>query len=1056
MNRPADRIVTCGNFSELQEKFVADVIAQRRSGPLMPLDVVVTGQLQRLYLKRELARQGCSHANVRFQTLPEAARTLATPALESEGWRLVPDTLRGLLMARAISLAGTLEYFGQIAPKKGFRLAAWNTINELRSAGLTASDLAGAAKHMPGAMRETLRGKLSDIGSIWSALDGLMTEQRWADQITLLRMACESSLPLESQSVIFYGFDELTEIERNFVERLSQNRTCAAYLPYLPRKACAWSRPVLEAFISLHYRPQMLEPAVSDKSMLERIHSGLFEAITSCAEESGNADHSVRILSVPGRLREAEEIARELLYSPLYGSEESRHIAVLARAVDTYNELLQENFTRAGIQGYFHTNRTLAQTSTGRACRMLAGLLDETYPRAEVMEFLLTSPVRWPAVFGGVPGAVPAAEWNQFTLLAGIHKGLSQWMRALQLLDQQWRDEADRTDEDDEASEQERVERLHSLKQLFSFGLFAVNRIRRIRAADTWQERVQRFWSFFCEILEHDDHFEAIRAELVNAGERDRLHDELTDESFCSFIDEVLARPISREGRFQAHEPTVSSYQQSIGLLFDEVFLPGLAEREMPRAVAQDPLLLDEEREWIQSALGGGKRIPLRSREREREAFLFYHAVHSARRRLVISYPRKDSSTSRDQLPSTYLLKVVEAATRQPTDFDTAAEFLAQSSYGKVLPLNRLRGVDPARAVSAMQFDEACLGQALDAKSLLPIAYLWQDNPLFQRGLAAERHRFHEPEFSVFDGMIRDAELRNWIEQRTKSLSPQELDGYLNCPFRYYVNILLEAVSVSDPPEVQRLNPGGRGSLVHRILKEFYQAEDRAGRLPLDSGGAERLTLFARDYFKYYERGHLTGLPALWQLDQENILNWIRNVVARDLENATRFIPRYFNEPVNYSTTEGGGIDYHGRIDRIDIDPEGRARVIDYSTSKSQSASARAANGFSLSIQRLAVEQKYRLNVDSAGLWNIADDKPTKPKEVSRADWEGRENSFYETAREIHEGMRQGKFYPYPAEAKCSRCPARAACGSGRLTLKWQDDLEQTRAFRAMAEEDPS
>ncbi|MDD5088477.1 MAG: hypothetical protein PHI18_06740, partial [bacterium] len=89
------RILYTGNFPELQARFIADVTEQRKADPLAELDVVVSGKLARLSLRRDLAREGGSHANVRFWTLGELARAAAEPVLRERKLRMLADVAFG-------------------------------------------------------------------------------------------------------------------------------------------------------------------------------------------------------------------------------------------------------------------------------------------------------------------------------------------------------------------------------------------------------------------------------------------------------------------------------------------------------------------------------------------------------------------------------------------------------------------------------------------------------------------------------------------------------------------------------------------------------------------------------------------------------------------------------------------------------------------------------------------------------------------------------------------------------------------------------------------------
>src|SRR5438309_10981704 len=92
----------------------------------------------------------------------------------------------------------------------------------------------------------------------------------------------------------------------------------------------------------------------------------------------------------------------------------------------------------------------------------------------------------------------------------------------------------------------------------------------------------------------------------------------------------------------------VASIEEARGLAFDVVFVPGLAERLFPQKVTEDPILPDRER----TKLDGKLKTNADRSQAERLALRL--AAGSARKKLVLSYPRLDIEQSRPRTPSFY------------------------------------------------------------------------------------------------------------------------------------------------------------------------------------------------------------------------------------------------------------------------------------------------------------------------------------------------------------------------------------------------------------------
>jgi hypothetical protein len=97
-----------------------------------------------------------------------------------------------------------------------------------------------------------------------------------------------------------------------------------------------------------------------------------------------------------------------------------------------------------------------------------------------------------------------------------------------------------------------------------------------------------------------------------------------------------------------------------IGMDFEAVFVPGLAEGSFPRQIIEDPLLLDEARVQVSSLLRTFSEAP------ERELLLA--AVSACGGRLFASWSQMELQSGRRRVPSLYPFELVRAAGRRYTE----------------------------------------------------------------------------------------------------------------------------------------------------------------------------------------------------------------------------------------------------------------------------------------------------------------------------------------------------------------------------------------------------
>ena len=1103
------RSLYAGDFPELQAQFLSEF--PLREGGLRGGIVLVPNVLCGLSLRRELARTGTSHANVHFRTLTEHLLTLAGPWLAESGQRLLPEAIRPPLMKRAVEQAGSLRYFHRMAHRAGFQRAAWQTIHELRAAGLSANDLQAMAQRPQ--LELLLQQKLSDLAAIWRAFDHATHQYKFVDRAVTMEWACNTQQKFTQSKVVgspahplvIYGLDDLSAMERRFIARLMEACDVVAYLPFRASDAYIWSEPLYQWYLEQGFAAELLEPdarAEVDNS-LTRVQLGVFEDLSASSliphpssllspsgggatsassliphpssllsPAGGGEESSFFIISAANRENEVEEILREILFSPparnKKDDESEARSAVLMRDSGNYIHLFRDEWSQAGITSYFHECRKLGESTAGRSLRCLAKLLKGEFRRSDVMEFLLSAPLRPLADQPTEAGEAAVVEWNHFSLQAMIVAGDKSWRENLRRLRNQLIKELERREWelDDPASSIKR--------QLASLALFEhyVERLiagtTSARAATTWKDLAEAVSKLFTEFVESSDETEIIGAELALAEWFDALGVPPNAAEFSTFVETILSQPLAREGKFEVHEPTVARIADTLGVLFDEVFVCGLVEKEFPRPWSQDPLLLDDERVTLQRALnakGNDFQIPLRSRARFQERFLFRTVVNSARRRLVLSYPRVEPVQGREWLASTYLLHALEAVTGMSADYESLESFVRTSPQARRVSINRFKGRSAKHSLNSFEYDLTKLGSALQSKVSDGVAYLFCADEQFQRAVLAERSRYRTREFTAFDGSLENSPLRSQLHASIAQLPAAKIQRYASCPYEYFVQHVLELEGAAEPHWIQPLNPGARGMLLHEILEKFYRAEIEANHWPLSRDAGARLEQVASETFAEFERLQVPGLPLLWKIEQSKLRQKLRAFFETELATASPFQPRYFNAA--YGMSEGdpqlsreqavrmplqNGLmpEVHGKIDRVDISPTGTARLIDYTAKnfdKLQRDAKQINGGIAPHVARLAASA-LGLDVDEFAYYSLeADD--SRSIIFSRDGWEESQERVSQFIGAIVKGMNEGKFFPSPTN-HCQYCKAKTACGSGRFTQKWDYDLPQTAGLRIL------
>jgi RecB family exonuclease len=1061
--------LTTGTFVDLQDRFIAQAKSNRALDPLAPLTVLVPGQL---------VRSGCSHANIRFLTVNEIARRIAGPRMRSEGLQIIADVTRDLLLKNVVdSVKDKLVYFARIADFRGFRTKLHSTISDLRNACATVPMLREAADDDMSEFKKATTQKIREIALLWEAYDTLLTEHYLTDRSGVLELAIDvlEDNGCDSHSLIAYGLDELSELERRFLFQLWQHRDVTVHLPWCDTPAYEFTRGLREWLLDNSFDDQTpLHEQAESGTMLSVAQRGLFQEVTAEQRSFDSDDASISILSTSDAFRESDEIIREVLFPPSRVADPAETFppnrvadpaetsAILMRGAKPYTNLLRNAIRRSQFEAYFHECRTLGDSHTGKALRKFVRLLNADYARLDVADFLLCGSLKVPDELSEQYTELPVAEWNQFSLLAGATAGEENWRVSLARLKDQIRWESKQTDAEDEDRVTDYTSRLQSLDAFIGWLNSFFGAISRIRDSKTFSDAVSLMHAAICERITSDSVIEEVFQQLEQAAQLDTAMFETDIAGLASCFESALSTPAGREGRYQETEPTVATIEQARGVVFDHVYLAGLNESEFPRFTPQDPLLLDYERELLSTALSLGTysiTIPHLSNRVEYERYLFATALHSARRRVLLSFSRTGSQ-GRETLPSRFLLNTVSPLIAASADVGLMNEFIEAHSFSRCVTLRDLPLAQDT--MHRREYDAATIQYALQSGNAALFAHLKQSR-IFMRGLDAERHRYHERAFTKYDGALPEEDARVLSEKAFSVLSASQLETYWTCPFRWFAGRVLNLDRIEDADRLAELDAMIRGRLIHEILEQFYREAKLSGKsdkLNLDNW--KDLESFAQLLLSQFEHKQPTGVMMIWSREKRRIMESLERFFRFDIESRAGFVPTRFewkfgdsDHSIALEIDANLSIRLRGAIDRIDQHANGSLRILDYKSGKNyaglRSDNLLSQRALQLHLYSDVAEQVLKQPVETAEYYFMRasdNESVTLARETAQND----DAKLRGILKVIISGMRSGNCYPYPDEDVCKHCRVRAACGSGRQTWKWRQPTESARDFQAIRE----
>ncbi len=1040
----------------LPDALRATVVGWVRDNPLAPGVVLVGSNLLALSMRRWLAlgdasSAGTPHVGLRFVTFVDLARALAAPRVA--GRAPLPPGGRALI-AGALG-AESVGYFAPVSVRPGFHRRLSEVFKDLDDAGFADGAAARGTEWERRAARGSAGGaKIGEVLRMYANYRALID----ADFITtsdLIRLAAlEASrfaTALGSNRLAVYGFYDFTEVQRRLLAALAGAARLVAFSPDPELPGHAFAHEAATFLSGLGLATERARAPV--ESPLDQLRDRLFAPVRDVAARDATApgsstpnpsasDARLDVVSAPGEVEEAREIARTILRATRDDGVPFREMAVLLRSSDSYAPLLREALDDAEIPFSLDRGLPLSETRTGRAFHFLLGLAGTELHRADVIEFLSVAPLSPETVAGA---DVSPTLWDLVTKRAGIVASRGEWSDRLRRFARS----------DAAALEKRAASTLEALVGALFTGIEALPRSGSWTAYSDAARGLLRGW--LAPSPDRDD-LDALLAELA-ANDRLRLpprgDSRATLDEFRAAVLEAMAARAKRIGAFGIDSVTVTDLLRARGLRFRLVIVPGLVERGFPSPPTQDPILLDRDREAL-NALGAGRLALRRARPREEE-LLFALALAAATERVVLTFPRFETGTTRERTASPFILRAGEALLGRRLRFDTIGELPGF----RHVPLSSAGAADPDDALTA---SERRVGAALRvpaADRRVLAGALAAGHAGFARALALWDARWGSAALNAHTGVLPARAVRRIARARADrdpALSPSVMETYAICPLRSYFKDVLDLEQVREPEAIEEIEASDLGRLLHRILERLMSALVADGLVPLSPARLEdaraRLRAIAAEEFRAAEERGLTGFPLLWRIRQRRLLAALREFLEREAEPhddgppllPLRLEAEFGTEGLAEARVvlaNGRGLRFRGVIDRIDATPDAsRFRVIDYKSSEKKPPGKRrdedplfrGGEALQLPVYLLAAPALLDAPVSAAGearyLYLVLSTGEVRVVAISSEDLAARRADFETILETIASGIETGFFPAFPNGGKnCERCDYTTICG---------------------------
>jgi ATP-dependent helicase/nuclease subunit B len=939
-----------GPFHPHLERALVDELRRHKADhPLLPVLILVPSAMLRRRLKILLTReQNLSWVNLHLMTFHQLSLRLSSEANGMNPPMLRDDLFfEGVLRQMIRTTQPGTEVFAGIEERTGGCAALWQTLRDLRDGLVEPSVVLEALRE-----DHFAKGTSGRTSHLLALLERLLLlcknkgieDQSDLDQLTTARVVHSSRFLGQFVQIFYYGFYDLTQVQVDLFHAVSQSYPTSLFFPLVQTQPTHEGWSFAERFYQRYVQGRIGATNVTNlvgnpgpqNHLLATFR--LFDQAAERPYAPLSKNWRCKIMNAFGIHDEVAVVAKEILRLVADEQMSFNEIGVVARSLEAYGPPIKEIFHNHRIPLTGVIEEPLVQFPLTKAVILLLNLPAKDYLRTQVID-LLSSPY-FQRNSAGTEKILPRPDmWDLATRELAICKGIHEWRRlesyTTRDLILSWI-----SNDDEPRLVKIAAAQIRYLANIFSELSIDLNSLP-LQASwnhyvGAWKELLKKYLG-----ISSDDEEELVdsevlaRAEILAILDRleglDLLEANVTVSDFCATLQHWLERNTVAAPLPNADGVAVLDATAARGQPFRTLFILGLNEGVFPRTIREDAFLRDRDREILERDFGFKVNAKLAGFDEEKLVFTLL--VNAARERLYCLFQRADES-GRALAPSWYLTELrraLENHAEYHLEESTIPRSIADKTHTE--PFDRVDLLLPEELAVRLSLDNRDPTTLIEAFNLSPLLYK-------QGREAVERLELTSAALGAFDGVVGPlSDYWRYFSQR--GLSPTALETYSRCPFQFFARHVLGLERLERPEEIIGPSAAEFGELGHSILRSIYQElvhQDYFASKTVATDIESTLTTVAQRTFAEYASKNPVGYPLAWEILQEGLIEVLRQVLARDLEEiwASGYAPVALEtdakeqlgptwpQPLNGQTIRG-------RMDRIDRDrTRNRLRIIDY------------------------------------------------------------------------------------------------------------------------------
>ena len=880
-----------GNYAALQEKLIS-FVAQERKEPLEKWLIVCASSPMRETLQRRMVGQFGAVANVHFIS----ASGLMEHLDQEAGGDILPlfpqDQLRDFLLKEILQQPDLARY----AVTRGLLQAVKSSLRDLADSCVTPEALAEYEQSLPDDAlvqdRERLRW-LVRLYKCYGEREGRVKGFRSYQEVyeRALEQVEKSAFLQSFSQILIYGFYDMPGRQWDLISRVRSNYKGAVFVPYEKLPAYQFA----ERFFTTNWLS-------AGGEALAPVPCALGAGAKYMFGVSGSAP--APNVSVVSALNGAGEIfftAKEILRL-----HEEEHIAfkdigVIARTAGVYQDEVRRVFRQHGIALDASFNYPLSAYAFGNFCLRLFALAERGFAREEVLALVDSPYFKHPR----------KRAWAELIRVSLVKRDLSQWHDLLPY------------------TKGYDAELLACLDDIS-------NRLTHLAQAQSWQDGAAAAQGLLADYTDtaclegkEPEIYRAVWEELGKLTRYGLLRERAEQGEIPAEINDALGALTFNETESSSAGVTFTDAVRARGMQFKVAFVLGVNDKSFPMLTPEDPLLRDYYRYIVRDVLGYWINGSLERGAEEK--MLFYFALCSAREKLYVLYNRYNSD-GKDAIPSLFITELSRAC-------ELGIKWGSRGLSGERLHWVSGRLEEQLQATKMVYWTPKELSYAFvlhpqTARGHYQAAGLLSAQK--ENTLTAAAALAQQREVSAFDGFIQSGpEIFRACDKNY--FSPSSLQKLATCPFKYFMEKGLKLGREEEPLCRHDLSSNHRGTLLHEVLRDFYQTlkEKNLTHALFDSGA---VAFLEESFAKHIHREGYRRFgiyPLVWKFILEDMHKELCDFVVADLQQLGSYTPAYFEKELFLPPTEQLPFHVQGKLDRIDIDEAQKLFfVVDYKSSR--------------------------------------------------------------------------------------------------------------------------